>query len=1128
MSDTKKKRAQNPLRPLVEGLERRVLYSADAAALGLDVSLAGVDDEDAFAVQTQLLEEIGSEAKLEASDGSGEAFHLVVLDAGLEDVDLLREAAEQGGAEVLLFHAEDESAGDVLNRISTIAEERGEDIDTISIVSHGSGGQFQLGSESVTEAAAESLIEQWRDVGSHLSDGANLYLYGCNVVDGSGAGQALIDTLADATGADVFASTDLSGAGGDWDLEAASTGDEAEAADGLATPIDASVADAMSSALVDYNEANWSGTQLYNDGAISFTLSYTKGGTIDWHYDGATDTLTVTDLNGGGPNSEFTITDHNGGLNIDQVSIENFRGTLISDADIGTLDLGLGNPALVSIDGGNGSIGIVNLTGPVDGSVTIQADVGTIDITGGVIESGNTIHVDGDLGDLQLDGDLVTGASVEVTGDLSVFVVTGTLDGILDVGGDMTSLDVGGDVNGTVDVGGDLDVLVISGTANGPLDIDGDMTSLDVGGDLNGPVNVGGDLPTLTVAGGGTSTVVVGGDLDTADWSGDFTGTLTVTQTVGHIDVIDDGVNEYACDFTPPTLVFYDGSTNTGSPCDSGNNAPTADPISFTMLEDGTAVVTLTGSDPDAGDAIETYRVETLPANGTLYLGATAITGPTDITAAQIAGNQLTFRPDPDWNGVTSFEYTAHDGDDVSAATATVSITVDAVNDAPTADPISFTMLEDGTAVVTLTGSDPDAGDAIETYRVETLPANGTLYLGATAITGPTDITAAQIAGNQLTFRPDPDWNGVTSFEYTAHDGDDVSAATATVSITVDAVNDAPTADPISFTMLEDGTAVVTLTGSDPDAGDAIETYRVETLPANGTLYLGATAITGPTDITAAQIAGNQLTFRPDPDWNGATSFEYTAHDGDDVSAATATVSIAVTPQPDLPPDIGTDPEPDPEPEDEPDVAPESEPDSDSGDGGEVAGGPGGGDTDDPTPLPDRPPLATPPTMGDGSHSPLPETNFTDGDADADGEESSQDRIVVPDMSGRDEHSPPSTREGGPLYAARRLELDVPAVGYVEGEVSRQVLEQIEKDELRVSGFEAASVALSATVVALMSRSASLIAMAVSAIPAWHRFDPLAVVAMSESSRRAWAQQQKDAEKDEDEDDERLREMLGD
>jgi hypothetical protein len=33
---------------------------------------------------------------------------------------------------------------------------------------------------------------------------------------------------------------------------------------------------------------------------------------------------------------------------------------------------------------------------------------------------------------------------------------------------------------------------------------------------------------------------------------------------------------------------------------------------------------------------------------------------------------------------------------------------------------------------------------------------------------------------------------------------------------------------------------------------------------------------------------------------------------------------------------------------------------------------------------------------------------------------------------------------------------------------------------------------------------------------------------MSESSRRAWAQQQKDAEKDEDDADERLREMLGD
>jgi hypothetical protein len=569
MSDSRKRQPAKPLRPLVEGLERRVLYSADAAALGVDAPIVPLDDDEAVRAHTQLLEDISTEAGLESVDAAGEAFHLVVLDADLEDVDLLRDAAEQGGAEVLLFRADEESAEAVLQRISGVATERGEELDSISIVSHGSGGQFELGSGLVTRSSAEDSLDLWKEVGNHLAADGNLYLYGCNIVDGSGEGQALLDTLADATGADVFASSDLSGAGGDWDLEASSSGDEAEAIVGLAAPIEASVIEGMSSALVDYNETSWSGTQVFNDGAISFTLSYLQGGSIDWHYDGSTNTLTVTDLNGGGPNADFEIIDHNGGLIVDHISVENFRGSLTSDVDIGTLDFGLGNPTSLIVGGGSGSIGTINLTGPVDDSGTIQANVGTIDISGGGIDGGTTIRVEGHVGDVQIDGDVGAGASLEVTGNLS------TLD--------------------------------ITGTAEGSVDVDGDMTSVDVGGDLNGTVNIGGDLPSLTVVGGGDATIVVGGDLDVASWGGNFVGTLTVTNTVGDIDIIDDGINEYSNHLTPPTTVFYDGSTNHGTP--SPNNAPTADPVNIVMTEDGTAVVTLMGSDIDAGDAIENFRV---------------------------------------------------------------------------------------------------------------------------------------------------------------------------------------------------------------------------------------------------------------------------------------------------------------------------------------------------------------------------------------------------------------------------------------------------------------------------------------------------------------------------------------
>ncbi|GAG25344.1 unnamed protein product, partial [marine sediment metagenome] len=60
----------------------------------------------------------------------------------------------------------------------------------------------------------------------------------CNVAAESGDGQALLDQLAALTGADVFASNDLTGAHGDWNLEAASAGDADELAAGIDTVLD--------------------------------------------------------------------------------------------------------------------------------------------------------------------------------------------------------------------------------------------------------------------------------------------------------------------------------------------------------------------------------------------------------------------------------------------------------------------------------------------------------------------------------------------------------------------------------------------------------------------------------------------------------------------------------------------------------------------------------------------------------------------------------------------------------------------------------------------------------------------------------------------------------------------------
>ena len=136
------------------------------------------------------------------------------------------------------------------------------------------------------------------------------------------------------------------------------------------------------------------------------------------------------------------------------------------------------------------------------------------------------------------------------------------------------------------------------------------------------------------------------------------------------------------------------------------NAAPTATAQSVTGNEDAAQTITLAGSDAD-GDAL-TYSLATNPSNGT----------------STLSGNVVTYTPNTNYNGSDSFTFTAFDGA-LTSTPATVSITVTAVNDIPTASTQSASGNEDATQTITLTGTDPD-GDALA-YTLGTNPSNGTV-----------------------------------------------------------------------------------------------------------------------------------------------------------------------------------------------------------------------------------------------------------------------------------------------------------------------------------------------------------------------------------------------------------------
>ena len=174
------------------------------------------------------------------------------------------------------------------------------------------------------------------------------------------------------------------------------------------------------------------------------------------------------------------------------------------------------------------------------------------------------------------------------------------------------------------------------------------------------------------------------------------------------------------------------------------------------ISEDGSSTVDVLVNDVDVdGDSLTVVSV-TQGSNG-------LVTDNGDGT--------VTYTPDSDWNGVDSFTYTITDG--LATDTATVTVTVAAVNDFPVAVDDSDSISEDGSSTVDVLANDSDVdGDVLFVVSV-VQPAGGTVI---------------DNGDGTVTYTPDADWNGVDSFSYIVSDG--ALTDTATVTVTVTAVND--------------------------------------------------------------------------------------------------------------------------------------------------------------------------------------------------------------------------------------------------------------------------------------------------------------------------------------------------
>jgi len=212
------------------------------------------------------------------------------------------------------------------------------------------------------------------------------------------------------------------------------------------------------------------------------------------------------------------------------------------------------------------------------------------------------------------------------------------------------------------------------------------------------------------------------------------------------------------------------------------NVAPEAADDVATVDEDGTILIDALANDADDnGDAL-TITAITVPANGT----------------AVIEGNQIRYTPEADFNGTDTISYTVTDGNG-ELDTAQVTVTVNAVNDAPVAIDDTATTDEDVAVNVNVLGNDSDIdGDALTVDSASA--ANGSVVIES---------------DGSLTYTPDADFSGTDTISYTTSDGD--LTDTAEVSVTVNAVADAPIIEASTRVTASDEILVNTTQAGDQD-----------------------------------------------------------------------------------------------------------------------------------------------------------------------------------------------------------------------------------------------------------------------------------------------------------------------
>ena len=163
-------------------------------------------------------EHLASSVEQKAAPAVHSGLDVVLIQDSLEGKDAIAAAASPD-TKVVFYSAEKDSLDSINAKLGELVSSAGKKIEHLAIAGHGEKDTLILGSEQINLSNASEHRADFKALAKNLASDAQVQFYNCSVA-ADALGEALVDRVAVMTGAQVFASSDATGAKpGNWTLE---------------------------------------------------------------------------------------------------------------------------------------------------------------------------------------------------------------------------------------------------------------------------------------------------------------------------------------------------------------------------------------------------------------------------------------------------------------------------------------------------------------------------------------------------------------------------------------------------------------------------------------------------------------------------------------------------------------------------------------------------------------------------------------------------------------------------------------------------------------------------------------------------------------------------------------------